>query len=89
MTEAASACLERGDVTEAVRRYRMISAAFPRDPVARALLRELAETPVGGASRPSRSPALGRADFTSHHAATAAGPGRAPGAGSRGGRPIS
>jgi class 3 adenylate cyclase len=47
MTEAASACLERGDVTEAVRRYRMISAAFPNDPVARSLLRELAEPPVG------------------------------------------
>jgi class 3 adenylate cyclase len=38
MTWDASAYFERGDVTEAARRYRLILEAFPHDPVARSLL---------------------------------------------------
>ncbi len=45
MTWDASACLERGEVSAAVRRYRMILEAFPHDPVAQSLLLEIA-TPL-------------------------------------------
>lgn len=39
MTGEASKSFERGDLTEAARRYREILHLFPDDPVARSLLR--------------------------------------------------
>ena len=40
MTWRASECLEKGDIEEAVRRYREISREFPNDPVANVMLAE-------------------------------------------------
>ena len=40
MTWRASECLEKGDIEEAVRRYREISREFPNDPVANEMLAE-------------------------------------------------
>ena len=41
MTWVASVCLERGDVTSAVRQYHEILKLFPNDTVAKAILRDL------------------------------------------------